>query len=170
MLLTWLPQILEDDAGLSPVAAGGLVALAAALGAPLALLVPPLAARRPGQTPWVLATVLPSAVGVVGLLVAPGAAPVVWSLLYGIGTGASFPLAMTLILVRSRDVAQTGRLSAASQSVGYLIAATGPLVVGLLHEATGGWRAGLLVVLVALAGQLAVGLLAARPRLVGAAA
>jgi MFS transporter, CP family, cyanate transporter len=118
----------------------------------------------------VLAAFLPAAAGVVGLLVAPAAAPVVWSVLYGVGTGAAFPLAMTLVLVRSRDVAQTGRLSAASQSAGYLVAATGPLAVGLLHQATGGWRGGLLLLLVLLVAQAAVGLAAARPRLVDAAA
>jgi MFS transporter, CP family, cyanate transporter len=169
-MLTWLPAVLEDDAAVSPVAAGGLVALAAAFGAPLSLLVPPLAARRPGQAGWVLVAFLPAAAGIVGLLVAPAAAPVVWSVLYGFGTGAAFPLAMTLILVRSRDVAQTGRLSAASQSAGYLVAATGPLAVGLLHQATGGWRGGLLLLLVLLVAQAAVGLAAARPRLVDAAA
>jgi CP family cyanate transporter-like MFS transporter len=169
-MLTWLPAILEDEAGVSPVAAGGLVALTVAVGAPLSLLVPPMAARRPGQALWVLVAVLPATAGVVGLLVAPGAAPAVWSILFGIGTGASFPLAMTLVLVRSRDVAQTGRLSAASQSVGYLLAATGPLAVGLLHEATGGWRAGLLLLLGLLGAQGAAGLIAARPRLVDAAA
>jgi CP family cyanate transporter-like MFS transporter len=169
-MLTWLPAILEDDAGVSPVAAGGLVALAAAFGAPLSLLVPPLAARRPGQAGWVLVAFLPAAAGVIGLLVAPAAAPVVWSVLYGFGTGAAFPLAMTLVLVRSRDVAQTGRLSAASQSAGYLVAATGPLAVGLLHQATGGWRGGLLLLLALLVAQAAVGLVAARPRLVDAAA
>ena len=169
-MLTWLPAVLEDDAAVSPVAAGGLVALAAAFGAPHSLLVPPLAARRPGQAGWVLVAFLPAAAGIVGLLVAPAAAPVVWSVLYGFGTGAAFPLAMTLILVRSRDVAQTGRLSAASQSAGYLVAATGPLAVGLLHQATGGWRGGLLLLLVLLVAQAAVGLAAARPRLVDAAA
>ena len=169
-MLTWLAPVLEDDAGLSGVSAGALVAVAALLGVPLSLVVPPLAARRPGQTAWVVAVVLPSAVGIVGLLVAPATAPVLWALLYGLGPGASFPLAMTLVLVRSRDVAQTGRLSAAAQTVGYLIAATGPLAVGLLHEATGTWRAGLLLLLGVLAAQLAVGLVAARPRLVSAGA
>ena len=170
VMLTWLPAILEDDAGVSPVAAGGLVALAAAFAAPLSLLVPPLAARRPGQAGWVLAAFLAAAAGVVGLLVAPAAAPVLWSLLYGAGTGVTFPLAMTLILVRSRDVAQTGRLSAASQTAGYLVAATGPLAVGLLHDATGDWRGGLLLLLALLVAQAAAGLAAARPRLVDAAA
>ncbi|SFL42444.1 MFS transporter, CP family, cyanate transporter [Geodermatophilus ruber] len=165
-MLTWLANILEDDAGLSPAAAGGLLAVAAALGAPCALVVPPLAARRPGQTPWVLAGGLPIVVAIVGLLVAPAAAPAVWALLYGLGTGLLFPLAMTLVLVRTRDVAQTGRLSAAAQSAGYLLAATGPLAVGLLHDVSGGWRAGLALLLVLQACQLAAGLYAARPRLI----
>lgn len=167
-MLTWLAQILEDDAGVSPVTAGVLVAVGALLGAPLSLLVPPLAARRPDQRAWVVASALPTAAGILGLLLAPDAAPVLWAVLYGLGTGAAFPLAMTLVLVRSRDVAQTGRLSAASQSLGYLVAASGPLAVGLLHEATGGWTAGLVLLFAVLIGQLLVGLVAARPRLVRA--
>jgi CP family cyanate transporter-like MFS transporter len=165
-MLTWLPDILEADAGVSAVAAGGLLALAAAVGAPCALVVPPLAARRPGQVPWVLCCSVPILVALVGLLVAPAAAPAVWAVLYGLGTGLCFPLAMTLVLVRTRDVAQTGRLSAAAQSVGYLLAATGPLAVGLLHDATGAWRPSLALLLVLLVLQVAVGVSAARPRLV----
>jgi MFS transporter, CP family, cyanate transporter len=167
-MLTWLAQILEDDAGVSPVTAGVLVAVGALLGAPLSLLVPPLAAGRPDQRAWVVASALPTATGILGLLIAPDAAPVLWAVLYGLGTGAAFPLAMTLVLVRSRDVAQTGRLSAAAQSLGYLVAASGPLAVGLLHEATGGWTAGLVLLFAVLIGQLLVGLVAARPRLVRA--
>ena len=160
--------MLEDKAGVSAVRVGALVAVGALLVALLSLVVPPLTARRPGQVPWAVAVTLPSAIGVLGLLVAPEAAPVVWAVLWGAGTGAAFPLAMTLVLRRSRDVAQTGRLSAASQSLGYLLAATGPLAVGLLHEATDGWTAGLVLVLVVLVGQLLAGLLAARDRLVRA--
>jgi CP family cyanate transporter-like MFS transporter len=167
-MLTWLAGILEDDAGVTPVSAGALVAVAALVGAPLSLLVPPLASRRPGQTGWVVAAAVPVAVAIVGLLVAPDAAPALWAVLFGLGTGASFPLAMTLVLLRSRDVAQTGRLSAAAQSIGYLLAASGPLAVGLLHDATDGWTASLLLLLVVLAGQLAAGLVAARPRLIRA--
>ncbi|MGY2002779.1 MFS transporter [Blastococcus sp. SYSU DS1024] len=168
-MLTWLAEILEAEAGLSPVAAGGLLALAAALGIPASLVVPPLAARRPGQGGWVLVGTLPVIAGITGLVLAPAAAPLLWALLYGLGTGVSFPLAMTLILQRTRDAAQTGRLSASAQSVGYLLAATGPLGVGLLHEATGEWVPGLLLLLVVVLAQTAVGLAAARPRLVGSA-
>jgi CP family cyanate transporter-like MFS transporter len=146
------------------------VAAAAVLGAPASLVVPPLAARRPGQVGWVTACSVPTAVAIVGLLVAPAAAPVLWALLYGLGTGAAFPLAMTLVLQRTRDVAQTGRLSATAQSLGYLLAATGPLAVGLLHGATGGWRTSLLLLLVVLVLQTVIGFAAARPRLVAASA
>jgi CP family cyanate transporter-like MFS transporter len=91
---------------------------------------------------------------------------VLWALLYGLGTGVAFPLAMTLVLLRTRDVAQTGRLSAAAQSTGYLLAATGPLSVGLLHDLTDGWGGGLALLLVLTLAQTAFGLAAARPRLV----
>jgi CP family cyanate transporter-like MFS transporter len=167
-MLTWLPDILESEAGYTPVAAGALVALAAVLGAPASLVVPPLAARRGSQVGWAVAVAVPTLIAIVGLLIAPAAAPLLWALLYGLGTGAAFPLSMTLVLQRSRDVAQTGRLSASAQSIGYLIAATGPLAVGLLHDATDSWTSGLLFLLAMLAAQTGAGLAAARPRLVRA--
>ena len=169
-MLTWLPAVLESEAGISPVAAGGLLALATVLAVPAAIVVPPLATRRPSQTGWTMAASALIAVAIAGLLVAPAAAPALWSVLYGLGTGVSFPLAMTLVLVRTRDVGQTGRLSAGAQSIGYLVAATGPLVVGLLHELTGGWTAGLLVLLALAFVQFVAGLAAGRPRLVAAGA
>ncbi|NEK84215.1 MFS transporter [Blastococcus saxobsidens] len=168
-ILTWLPDVLQTEAGVSAVAAGAYVALAALLGVPMSLVVPPLAARRPGQGGWVLVGTVPILAGLTGLLVAPAVAPLLWALLCGLGTGISFPLAMTLVLQRTRDVGQTGRLSASAQSVGYLVAATGPLAVGLLHDSTHAWTSGLVLLLVVVAGQLAIGLAAARPRLVGEA-
>lgn len=166
VMLTWLADVLEDDAGTSAVAAGALVAAAAAFGAPCALAVPPLAARQHSQVAWVVGATALSSAGILGLLVAPTAAPAVWAVLWGLGTGTAFPLALTLVLVRTRDAAQTGRLSAAAQSVGYLVAAAGPLTLGLLHDATGGWRAGLTLLMVLQVLQLATGLYAGRPRMV----
>jgi CP family cyanate transporter-like MFS transporter len=169
-MLIWLPGILESEAGISPVAAGGLLALATVIGAPTSLVVPPLAARNRGQVAWAIGVAVPSAIALLGLLLAPAAAPVLWAVLFGLGTGAAFPLSMTLVLQRTRDVAQTGRLSASAQSIGYLVAATGPLAVGLLHESTGGWAASLLLLLAVQAAQALVGVAAGRPRLVSASA
>lgn len=169
-MLTWLADVLESESGVSPVAAGGLLAVATGLAVPLALVIPGLAGRRPGQQGWVLLGALPAIAAITGLLVAPEAAPLLWAALYGFGSGVAFPLSMMLIVARSRDVAQTGRLSATAQSVGYLLAATGPLGVGLLHDATGAWAPGLVLMLTAVVLQLGVGLAAARPRLVAPSA
>lgn len=167
-MLTWLADILQAESGVSPGAAGGLLAVATALAVPLALVVPGLAARRAGQQGWVLLGTVPVMVAIGGLLLAPDSAPLLWAFLYGLGSGTAFPLSMMLIVARSRDVAQTGRLSATAQSVGYLLAATGPLGVGLLHDATGEWEAGLGLMLTAVVLQLLSGLAAARPRLLAA--
>lgn len=169
-MLTWLADVLEAESGVSPVAAGGLLAVATGLAVPLALVVPGLAGRRPGQQPWVLLGTLPTLVAIVGLLVAPTSAPLLWATLYGLGSGTAFPLSVMLFVARSRDVAQTGRLSATAQSVGYLLAAVGPLGVGLLHDATGAWEPGLALMLAAVVLQLLFGLAAARPRLLSPAA
>jgi len=168
-MLTWLPDILESDAGVSAVSAGALTALAAVLGGPASLVVPLVAARFRSQVVPVLVVAAPTLVALAGLLLAPSSAPLLWALLYGIGTGSAFPLSMTLVLLRTRDVGQTGRLSAAAQSAGYLLAATGPIAVGALAEVTGGWRAGLLALVVVQLGQAAAGTAAGRPRLVSAA-
>ncbi len=169
-MLTWLPDVLESDAGVSAVTAGGLTAVAALLGGPASLVVPTLAARLRSQAPAVVAVAVPTLVSLAGLLLAPSSAPLLWALLYGMGTGSAFPLSMTIVLLRTRDVAQTGRLSAAAQSAGYLLAATGPIAVGALAEVTGGWRAGLLALVAVQVAQTAAGVAAGRPRLVSASA
>jgi MFS transporter, CP family, cyanate transporter len=169
VMLTWLPDILESDAGVSAATAGGLTALAAVLGGPASLVVPTVAARFRSQVVPVLVLTTPTLVALVGLLLAPSSAPLLWALLYGFGTGSSFPLSMTLVLLRTRDVGQTGRLSAAAQSAGYLLAATGPVVVGALAEVTGGWRTALLGMVAVQVVQLTAGVAAGRPRLVSVA-
>jgi CP family cyanate transporter-like MFS transporter len=166
VMLTWLPAVLQDRTATSPAGAGALLAVAAALGAPASLLVPRLAARSAGQGGWVVAVAAPSAMALLGLLLAADAAPVLWVLLYGLGTGAAFPLALTLVVLRTRDALETGQLSASAQSIGYLVAAAGPLGVGLLADASGGWTVPLLALLGLLGAQTAVGLAAGRPRLV----
>lgn len=165
-MITWLPTILHDDAGLSMSEAGALVAVATALGGPTSFLVPWLAGRTRSQVLWVVAVTVPMAVALAGLTFAPAAAPVLWTVLWGIGNGSSFPLAMILILLRSRDSAQTARLSATAQCVGYLLAATGPLAAGALFDVTSSWTPALAVLLGLLVVQLVTGWAAARPRFV----
>lgn len=157
----WLPAILQD-AGVAPATAGVLLGVTIGLGAPVSILLPELAARRPDQRPWVVGLIGVLLSAYLGLILAPAAAPLLWSILLGIGLGA-FPLALVLIGLRAATSQGTSDLSALAQGVGYLIAATGPLTVGVLHDLTGGWDVPLWLLVGLLAPKLAAGWLAARP-------
>jgi CP family cyanate transporter-like MFS transporter len=164
VVLGWLPSILSG-AGLDARSASLPLALSSALSIPMSLVVPRLAARRPTQYGLVVATTAAYAGGYLGLLCTPGALPWLWAALLGAGNGA-FPLAVTMIGLQSRRAEVTTALSALAQSAGYLVAAVGPLLVGVLHQSSGGWRLPLLVVLGTLVAQLVSGLHAASPHTV----
>lgn len=155
-IVAWLPTLLQDS-GVSPSRAGALLSLAVVLGIPAALVVPALAARMAQQRGLAVVTALMTAAGWAGLLLAPVTAPVLWVVLLGVGTGSTFPLALVLVTLRSSTAEATRRTSATVQGLGYLIAAAGPLLVGLLHEASGSWHVPLLLLLVATAGQAVSG-------------
>ena len=89
----------------------------------------------------------------------------VWSLLIGLGTGL-FPLALALIGLRARTSDGTAALSGFTQSVGYLLAAIGPFMMGALYDVTGGWTVSLPVLVVFLVPMAVAGVLASRSRYV----
>lgn len=157
----WLPSILRD-AGVTPATAGVLLAVTMGLGAPISLLIPRLAARSPDQRPWVVGLTAASAAAYTGLILAPASAPWLWSVLLGIGLGA-FPLAVVLIGLRASTTAGTIALSSLVQGVGYLLAALGPVTIGLVREATGDWVLPLLILAALLVPKLLGGLVAAAP-------
>ncbi len=136
-LFTWLPKILTEAGG-SAELGGNMVGLFSALGLVSALTMPVLATRVANPYPIVLACAVFYAVGFLGLLIAPMQHPVVWVSFVGLGP-STFPLALTLINLRTRTSAGSAALSGFSQGLGYTLASLGPLLFGLLHQATGGW-------------------------------
>lgn len=138
IIVGWLPNILTD-AGLSPAQAGsmhGAMQLATAIPG---LLIGPLLRYLPDQRLAALSMCLLSVVALAGLLVAPQMA-LVWAILFGIGTGASIILGLSFIGLRTRNAQQAASLSGMSQCIGYLLASIGPMAIGALHDALGGWR------------------------------
>jgi CP family cyanate transporter-like MFS transporter len=161
-MLSWLPSIFKAD-GLGSTSAGVLLGVSMAMGLPAALVIPGLATRARDQRRFPLALCAITAAGFVGLIVAPTAAPLLWAVLIGLGQGACFPLAMTLIVLRSGAVAVTTSLSTLVQGCGYLIAACGPLLVGAVHDATGSWSAAVVLLALLLIPQVLSGTAAGRP-------
>jgi len=167
--LSWLPTIFQDR-GTSAVTAGNLLALMGGGNLATSLIVPVLAHRRPSQRALVIPSLIGTTAGLAGSLWAPlGSAPF-WVLILGFSQGSCLGLAIFFMLARAPDAGVAASLSAFSQSVGYLVAAAGPLAVGLLHSATGSWSIPVAVLLILGAAELATGLLAARPLLLPAAA
>ncbi|WP_009995698.1 CynX/NimT family MFS transporter [Streptomyces clavuligerus] len=158
----WMPQIFRD-AGVPATTAGVLLAVTMAMGVPLAFVIPRLAARLRNQGPIVVVLGLAGLTGYAGLALAPAAGAWLWAVLLGI-SNCAFPLALTMIGMRSRSSAGVVRLSAFAQSTGYLISIPGPLLVGVLYQHSGGW--GLPVGLMAglLVPQIVCGVLAGRDR------
>jgi MFS transporter, CP family, cyanate transporter len=163
-MFAWLPSLLID-AGLPEQHAGLHLALFAAVGMPTSLLVPWAASRMRNPFPLVLGFLAAYLAGYTGLLLVPATATAVWVVLAGLGP-AAFPLALTLVALRSRTTAGAVALSGFAQGVGYLVAGAGPLLVGALREATGGWGASFAVLFATLAVQVAGGAVACRPRCV----
>ncbi|MEU4093079.1 MFS transporter [Streptomyces sp. NPDC026673] len=158
----WLPQIFRD-AGVSASTAGVLLAVTMVMGVPLSFVLPALAGRMRHQGGLAVGLGLFGIAGYGGLWAAPAAAPWVWALLLGI-SNCSFPLALTMIGMRSRTGAGVVRLSAFAQCTGYLLSIPGPILVGTLYQHTGGWDLPVAFMLALLVPQIAAGVVAGRDR------
>lgn len=137
VVTAWLPAILAAH-GHDAAHAGnlhGLMQLASALPG---LLLIPLGPRIRDHRPVAAGMSALTVLSVTGLIIWPQAA-IVWVALFGFGTGAVLILGLSFVGTRVTTAPQAAALSAMAQSVGYLLAAAGPIVMGWLHDASGSW-------------------------------
>ncbi|MBA2535291.1 MAG: MFS transporter [Rubrobacter sp.] len=165
--LTWLPEILQEE-GMGAARAGWMLGLSQAVAIVTMFLAPMIAERRPSQRAVVAVAVGVSGAGALGLLVAGSTASALWVVLLGLGQGASFSLALTFFALRAPDPGHAAALSGMGQSVGYLLAAGGPFLFGVLRDATGAWNVPLALLVGVTVCLLIAGLGAARDARVGA--
>ncbi|WP_223863991.1 MFS transporter [Streptomyces sp. 5-10] len=158
----WMPQIFRD-AGVSASTSGLLLAVMMAMGVPLAFVLPRIAARLRHQGVLVVILGVFGLTGYAGLWLAPAEGAWAWAVLLGIANCA-FPLALTMIGMRTRTNAGVVRLSAFAQSVGYLLSIPGPLLVGVLYQHSGGWGQPIALMAGFMVPQIVAGVLAGRDR------
>lgn len=143
-LMAWLPSILVS-AGQSASSAGiaqTILITGISLGG---LLSPMIAARSRDQSGLVAVIILLCAAGLAGLALAPTLALYLWVPMAGIGLGGGQAVPAVLYARRGRDNAHTSALSSFAQSVGFLIAATGPVLLNFGNSILGNWKAPLLI-------------------------
>lgn len=163
VISTWLPHY-ETALGQSPVIAGIELMIYQIFGVAGSMLVPLFARGR--LTRW-LPALLP-AIGLVawlGMALLPGAM-LLWIVIGGVAAGALLTVSLMLMAQRARTQDHAAALSGMAQSLAYLIAATGPIAFGWLHEVTGGWLLPFAVVWVAAVVVIVVGVPLGRPRYV----
>ncbi|MEU5424289.1 MFS transporter [Streptomyces olivoreticuli] len=163
VVIAWLPTIFTDH-GMSKAQAGLVFAFSTLVQAVGSFVVPMLAGRMRSQRSLAVGVVTLMAAGVAGLLVAPVGGAWLWATLLGVGQGGALGLALTMMVLRTRDAHTAARLSGMAQTWGYLLAAVGPFALGAVHQATGGWTVPIVVLLVVCAGLLGLGLGAGRDR------
>lgn len=134
----WIAQVYRDS-GLAPTMAGVLGATIAAFGIPTGFLMPWMVGRYSNLRVLVVAIGMLLSIGYLGLWLMPMTLPWLWAVCLGM-SGAAFPLAIALITIHTRDPRITTRVSGFTQSMGYLMAAAGPFLVGWLYDLAGGWE------------------------------
>lgn len=102
-----------------------------------------------------------SLVGILGIFFLPKLA-IIWFSIGGIGSGISIILALMFISLRTCNHQQTTQLSIMAQSIGYLIAATGPFLFGLLFDVFNAWSTSFTVFIILVILQTILGCLAGR--------
>jgi MFS transporter, CP family, cyanate transporter len=162
IMLAWVPTIFQD-AGLPADQAGYMLGLTHLAQMAATLTVPLFAGRARSQVPYMTVASVLTIAGYVGILLAPAASPSLWMIILGLGQGGSVALALLIVALRAPDPASVTALSAVAQSVGYTLAALGPLLIGALYQSSGGWTLPLLVGLGVCVLQLPAGFLAGRP-------
>lgn len=163
----WLPTMLQDE-GLSEARAGAMLSLMTLAGLAGSFITPILANRSRSQSWLGPVTTMLSVVPLIGFLLAPTTATIVWAILLGFGLGMALSLMLMLMLLRSPDVHRASELSGMAQGVGYLLASTGPIIVGALHDATDGWTLPFLFIILLFVPFSVSSFLAGRDRMVAA--
>ena len=158
--ISWVPLFLADH-GQSAAAAGWLLTLYQVMSFAVGAVAPALMRSGRDQRVLAVAASLVTALSIAGLLVAPRLAGL-WLCVCGGSFGITFILAFALIGLRTHDHQRAASLSTMAQAMAYLIAATGPVVFGFLHDHAAGWTVPMLSLLAVALIQAAAGFGAGR--------
>ena len=146
----WLPEIIQGM-GYSKSYAASALTIFVVVQIPVSLVLPILLRKFPSRRLWLTVATLLQLVGLV--MLAFSIEPLVATFLIGVGAGGLFSLNLLLPLDATENPQEAAAWSAMTQSVGYVIGATGPLILGWIHDATDSFStaiAGLIVINVAM--------------------
>lgn len=145
--ISWLPEILFDR-GMSHIDAGWMLSLLQFVSLPATFIIPVIAGRQASQRGLVVLTAVLLLIGYIGLLIGSSALIPICMILLGIAGGSGFSLAVMFFVLRTSSTEQSAQLSGMAQSIGYLLAAAGPLLFGFIHDLTHNWTISLVMLVI----------------------
>lgn len=147
IIIAWLPEILQDR-GIGTSEAGWLLALCQGVGVVGTFFIPNWASGLKTQKLPVVILVVLEIISLIGLMVSGPTLVYLWASVLGFSMGACFGMSLLFIVLRTRDTESANELSGVSQSVGYLMAATGPALFGAIFDFTLNWTLALSFLLI----------------------
>lgn len=168
VLMAWLPTI-EHSRGVPATTAGIHLSLFLLISVFASLATGGILHRGPDQRLVSFTSGALAFVTFAGLALAPDLI-LVWVVLGAIGCGSLIVIALSFFSLRSVNFPQAASLSGMAQSVGYGLAAVGPVMFGALRDASGDWTLPLLVTAGIMALLAVTGVLAGRDRVISGSA
>ncbi|MDQ0272476.1 CynX/NimT family MFS transporter [Cytobacillus purgationiresistens] len=145
----WLPEILTSR-GLKLETAGWMLTLMQYAGLPTSFIIPIIATRLSHQKGIALGIGTLMIAGLTGVFFSSSLSFIIISIiLVGLALGAAISHSLTLISLRAINAKQAADLSGMAQSFGYLLAAAGPFLIGLLYDLFHSWTIPLALLIVA---------------------
>ncbi|RTQ96215.1 CynX/NimT family MFS transporter [Lysinibacillus telephonicus] len=144
----WLPEILISQ-GMSAQKAGWMASIMQMSQIPMTFLIPIIAEKLKSQRPIVIFFTLFYLIGLTGLFFKWTDLTVVWMICLGVSGGASFGVVVMLFTLRTKTAYEAAQISGFAQSIGYLLAAVGPVLFGYLHDVTGSWNTSNIIFIIA---------------------
>ena len=145
--ISWLPELLMDE-GMRKATAGYMLSYFQLLGIPISFIIPMIAVKMKSQRALVLAINLLYIIGISTLLLKPTFAFIIFAItLIGIASSANFALSLSFLAIRAKGAKDAAELSGMAQSIGYLLAAIGPIIIGYVYDITQAWTIPLIILI-----------------------
>lgn len=159
---TWLPTILVSK-GFTLSNAGFIVSITGLLGSLIGIVVPHYSSKLRDLRILLAIVGVVLSVSFAALIFDHGWHLIIWLLISNIGLSISFPLSLLLTVTRSIEAGETRSLSIMAQSIGYVMAAFAPGIVGAVYDASQDWNIALMIPIVLAIIMGGVGYFAGRP-------
>lgn len=129
----WLPQIIQGM-GYSKSYAASVLTIFVVVQIPVSLILPVVLRKFPSRRLWLLVEAFLVLIGLWMFMLS--IEPWIAAIFLGVGAGGLFSLNLLLPLDATSIAQEAAAWSAMTQSAGYVIGATGPFLLGWIHDAT----------------------------------